>query len=518
MAISTEAFLLVFSVIIFIGFAGNWLLSKKGIPQTLFLIAAGIATRWLGVLPASSINALLPLLSEVTLVMVVLDIGMAMKIREVMTEGRSAVIRSSLYMLLSIVLVTYVFTALFQWSLYQALFLGSIVGGDVTMVVVPYLAKRTSRTYLISNLAIESVYDSLILIIFFFVLLNGYTQQTPLNLQGVSYITSQFFIQLSVGLVGGVFFGVVWLRVSEYLGRSEYFYLATIGFILLVYVAINSLGGSGVITVLTVGLMMTNVLNFPSWTGSSKPLPMVSRNYLSAFQGEVSFFLSSFFLFFLGFSVPASTLVEPQTYLPAGLVVAVLLATRFVSTEAVDRGKPVRDRRFIESMLAEGLTPALLATTLVADSVLGASQIFTITTLVIVATNIISAGGIYFAVRKEHSLGLESLRSAAPLVKELGVMAAGLAPDTIEEWTRTVEEDAKKEAPEEVKARVRIPSIPSGDVSKATKEMRISKSALPYILKAIEKDKAAMPEGTRAYFESLEVVLLRQLRASEPEK
>ncbi len=48
MAISTEAFLLVFSVIIFIGFAGSWLLSKKGIPETLFLIAAGTAVRWMG--------------------------------------------------------------------------------------------------------------------------------------------------------------------------------------------------------------------------------------------------------------------------------------------------------------------------------------------------------------------------------------------------------------------------------------------------------------------------------------
>lgn len=197
---------------------------------------------------------------------------------------------------------------------------------------------------------------------------------------------------------------------------------------------------------------------------------------------------------------------------------AILLVARFASTEAVDRRKPVRDRRFIEAMLAEGLTPVLLATTLLADSVVGAGQIFTIATLAIVATNIISAAGVYFAVRKEHSLGLESLRSAAPLVKELGAMATGLAPETIEEWTMTVEEDAMREAPEEVKARVRIPLVPSGDLSQASRELRISKSALPYILQAIEKDKASMPEGTRAYFESLEAILLKQMRASDPEK
>lgn len=209
--IPTGTFLLVVSAIIFIGFAGNWLLNKKGIPQTLFLIAAGIVTRWFGVLPVPTINSLLPLLSQVTLVMVVFDIGMSMKAREVVSEGRSAILRSALYMGLSILLIATTFTLVFHWDLYPALFLGSIVGGEVSMVVVPYLAKRISRSDLISNLALESVFDSLVLIVLFFVLLNGYMQNAPLNLQGLPLISVSFLAQLFIGSVGGVLFGFAWL-------------------------------------------------------------------------------------------------------------------------------------------------------------------------------------------------------------------------------------------------------------------------------------------------------------------
>ena len=96
MALSAETFLLVVSAVIFIGFVGNLLLTRKGIPQTLFLIVAGVAVRWFSVLPSSAMSTMLPILSQVTLAMVVFDIGMSMKLSEVESEGRSAITRSVL--------------------------------------------------------------------------------------------------------------------------------------------------------------------------------------------------------------------------------------------------------------------------------------------------------------------------------------------------------------------------------------------------------------------------------------
>ena len=512
MAISTGTFLLVVSAIIFVGFAGNWLLNRKGIPQTLFLIAAGAAIRWFGVLPAPTINDLLPLMSQVTLAMVVFDIGMSMRVKEVVLEGRSAVLRSAFYMILSIVLMTLMLTLVFRWDLYQALFLGSIVGGEVSMVVVPYLAKRLSPSGIIANLALESVFDSLVLIILFFVLLNGYMQNAPLDLQGLSSISVSFFSQLSIGSVGGVLYALVWLRIAKYAGQSEYFYIATVGFVFLAFVSVAQVGGSGVMAVLAIGLILKNFGGLPSWLGLSASLPATSLNYITAFQAEISFFLRTFFLFFLGFSVQVGSLMSAQIYIISLAIIGILVTTRYISTEAVDGKKSPRERRFIETMMAQGLTPALLATTLVANSVAGSDEILPIATLVIVATNMISAVGVRLFLGAEEGFDIESLRKTAPLASELSSMTEGLSPEQMEKWSTKIEEDARKAAPSDVKDRVVLPRTFLEAGTEVGKEVKLSRSAVPYLIEGIERNKNSMPRGARAYFEALEERMANEIR------
>ena len=507
MPLSAETFLLVVSAIIFIGFVGNLLLSKKGIPQTLFLIAAGVATQWFRVLPPTAVNAMLPILSQVTLAMVVFDIGMSMKLRDVLTEGRSAITRSIIYMALSILLVVVFFTAVLHWGPYQSLFLGSIVGGEVSMIIVPYLAKRISQYGIVSNVALESVFDSLVLIILFTVLLNGYNQNAPLDLAGLSVISTSFFEQLSIGLVGGVLLGLAWVRVTKSFGNLDYFYVVTVGYVLLTYIAIGQIGGSGVITVLAIGLVMKNFSDISSPLGISMDMPAVSMNYISAFQNEISFFLRTFFLFFLGFSIPLGVLSTPAVYFESLVVVGILVVVRYLSTEAVDAKKSPKDRKLIVALMAQGLTPALLATTLVADSVSGSAEVLPIAALVIVATNIISAAGVSLLVRPEDGPELQSLPAIEPLVREVSGLVDGLDPGELERWTKKVEDDAKALAPEEVKGRVKVPRIEFGQKNP---RIEVSRSAIPFIVGAIRKNVGGMPQGTKSYFQALDDLLSKK--------
>ncbi|MDE1858053.1 MAG: cation:proton antiporter [Thaumarchaeota archaeon] len=507
MAFSAPTFLLVVSAIIFIGFVGNLLLSRKGIPQTLFLIAAGMATQWFAVLPSSTVNAMLPILSQVTLAMVVFDIGMSMKLRDIMSEGRSAITRTLLYMALSIMLITLLFTVVLHWNLYDALFLGSIVGGEISMIIVPYLARRISEVGLVSNLALESVFDSLVLIILFTVLLNGYNQGAPLDLQGLTVISRSFFEELSIGLVGGLLLGLGWVRVAKSLGQSDYFYVATVGYVLLTYILIGEIGGSGVITVLAIGLVMKNLSEAPPSLGISTPIPALSLNYISAFQTEIAFFLRTFFLFFMGFSLPLGTLTSPTVYFEFAGVLGILVFARLLSTETADSKKTPRDRRLIESMMAQGLTPALLATTLVANSVSGSTEILPIAALVIISTNIISAAGVRILVKPGEGLDLGNLASISPLVRELSGMVDGLDPEQVESWRKKVEDYARESAPPDVRSRVSVPRI---DPGKRVMKIRVSQGAIPYILAAIRITKGSMPQGARSYFEALDDLLVKE--------
>lgn len=463
-------------------------------------------------LPYSTVNAMLPVLSQVTLAMVVFDIGMSMKARDILSEGRSAIARSTLYMVLSILLITLLFTAGLHWSLYQALFLGSIVGGEISMIIVPYLAKRISQYGIVSNLALESVFDSLVLIILFTVLLNGYNQGALLDLQGLSVITRSFFEELSIGLVGGVLLGLGWVRVAKSLGHSDFFYVATVGYVLLTYVLIGGIGGSGVITVLAIGIVMKNFADSPALLGSSPAVPAISLNYISAFQSEISFFLRTFFLFFLGFSLPLSVLSTSGVYIESFSVLGVLVVARYLSTEAVDSRKSANDRKLILSMMAQGLTPALLATTLIANSVTGSEEILPIAALVIIFTNVVAAVGVRLLSSPTEGLDLGTLASIGPLVRELGGMVEGLDQVQLEKWLKTVEDDARESAPPELKEKVSIPRTGFG-AKKA--EFKVSQSAIPFLVAAIRKRKDSMPKGARSYFEALDDLLSRQIGRSE---
>ncbi|MDG6994261.1 MAG: hypothetical protein JRN36_05185 [Nitrososphaerota archaeon] len=220
------------------------------------------------------------------------------------------------------------------------------------------------------------------------------------------------------------------------------------------------------------------------------------------------------FLFFLGFSLPLGVLTSPLVYFESIAVVGTLVVTRVLSTEAVDWKKTTKDRRVIESMMAQGLTPALLATTLVADSIAGSNQILPIATLVIIGTNVITAVGARRFKGQTEGLDLASLATISPLVKELSGMVEGLDQNQLESWAEKVEEDARNAAPPDVKARVGLPRPSTGSDKRV--ELKVSSSALPYIIDAIRKNKESMPQGTRSYFETLEEVLTRQLGARQP--
>jgi len=163
-------------------------------------------------------------------------------------------------------------------------------------------------------------------------------------------------------------------------------------------------------------------------------------------------------------------------------------------------------------MLAEGLTPALLATTLVANQVVGANAILSITVLVIVATNVVTTvGARAFLRRGGEPLGPESLAAAASLVQELGAMTAGLGESQLEEWSEKIEKEAMEAAPKDLKEKISLPRGSGPSRPASSKEVRVSRRAVPFIIVAIEKYKESMPEGARHYFERLEGVLAASL-------
>ncbi len=382
------------AAIIFIGFFANMLLKRAGIPEVFFLVLVGVLLGPLtGLFPGSLARAAIPYFSQFTLVMILFNVGLELDLNSMVREGPRTAARTLIYVLLSIALLTLAFLELLRWPLYQSLLLGSILGGETTTTVVPYVARELSSKKVYASLSLESALNSAILIIIFSAVLSSYLASVPLELSTAYSVISEFFSQLSIGVVAGIVAAVLWVKAMRVLQDADYLYIATIGFVLAIYTLVDAVGGSGVVAVLTMAFTMSNIRLVSDPLQIYLSVPAELRQYIVNFQDEIAFFLRTFFYVFLGLVLEVRSFLSPQIYLISLLVMGLLAASRFVATWSANARDSREDKAFIFSMMAQGLTPAVLATTLLSYGVPMSHEIVMITTMVIILTNAVTVLG-----------------------------------------------------------------------------------------------------------------------------
>ncbi len=127
------------SVIIVIGFLGNYLFKKTGIPDMLFLMALGILFGpILGVFDSASVMNLAPYIAALSLVIILFDGGLSMGISEVFSESLRATLLSIIGFVFALVTVTLFVHYVMGLPLLYAILFGAIyVGGAVRLLCYP---------------------------------------------------------------------------------------------------------------------------------------------------------------------------------------------------------------------------------------------------------------------------------------------------------------------------------------------------------------------------------------------
>jgi len=186
---------------------------------------------------------------------------------------------------------------------------------------------------------------------------------------------------------------VIWVKLMRVFSGADYLYIATIGFMLAIYVMTSAVGGSGVIAVLTLAFTMSNMRLIADPLAIYLSVPSDVKQYIMNFQDEISFFLRTFFYVFLGLVLEIRSFLSPEIYLMSLMALGVLILTRFVATWTANAPESRDDKVFVFTMMAQGLTPAVLATTLLQYDVPMSHEIVMIATFIIIFTNIITVVG-----------------------------------------------------------------------------------------------------------------------------
>ncbi len=394
MQLSTTLLFVVSAGIIFIGFFGEVFFKRTGVPESLFLIFIGMLFGPIfKVFPYSLTYSIIPYISQLTLAMIMFELGVLLNAKSMVSQGLRATARTIIYVFTSVLLIFVVFRYALGWNSYSSAFLASIVGGETTTTIVPYVAKHIGDERLFANITIESVLNSIFLIIIFYFILDAFIALKPLDLMGAEQMATSLVSQISVGFVVGIIGGVIWVEFMKAFGKINYLYIATIGYVLLIYALVDKLGGSSILAVLMLGIILSNSKQIFEGIGLKHEVESSNLMYIRQFQGEISFFLRTFFFFFLGLVISIKMLNDIFVYLFVYLVIIVLMGVRYFATFVTTGKEMSKYRKAIFTMMAQGLTPAVLSTLALYYNIPNADLIVTIAAFVIIITNIITVIG-----------------------------------------------------------------------------------------------------------------------------
>jgi len=194
-------------VIISLGFIGNYLFKRKGVPDNLILIFFGLL---LGpvfhLVEPSSFAGIALIFSNLALLIILLDGGMNLNLFKVLGESPKAMVLGALNVVVSMVL-----TALFTWTFMgwdpiYGLMLGAMIGGTSSSIVISLVRKLDVSDRIVTLLSLESVFTDALVIVVSVTFLDILSNTRAMNLNEMAQsITST----LSIGVVFGLVLGVL---------------------------------------------------------------------------------------------------------------------------------------------------------------------------------------------------------------------------------------------------------------------------------------------------------------------
>lgn len=378
MALDSFSILALFGITIVVGYIGYIFFDKTRISDVFWLMIFGILIGPVfNLVDRTLFVSISPFLAALALLIILFDAGINMDFYKMVRSFPRSILMAIIGMVISTLAVAAVAVYLMNFTWLYGLLLGAIVGGTSSAIVITVVKRLHMREQPKMIVTLESIFTDPLVIVVSIVLINIISQNGN-QISPLQGILSAF----SIGAVIGIFAGLIWLFVLDKLKGRPFDYMLTLAILFLLYVFVESAGGSGAIGALAFGLVLGNGTAFSAMLKTKKRFGF--NKLLRTFQNEVSFFIRAFFFVYLGIIVSINT-----TYVIYGLAAAVaLILVRLVAAEistyrmALTRA----EKNMVRTMAPRGLAAAVLAQLPAAYNIPNAAVFSDIVFIVILAT------------------------------------------------------------------------------------------------------------------------------------
>lgn len=394
---------LTFSIVgalIIIGFLGDFLFKKKGIPDVMIYIGIGaLLGPVYGIVDAAVLGLVAPIIGPLALVIILLESGLNLNMHRVLSESPRALVLAVSGFLISMLIAGFFLDLALGWGLMKGLLLGAILAGTSSAVVLTLIGRMKVPDKVKTVLSLESVFNDPLVIVIGITLLQIITS-TSIGVT-VPNIAQTIASAFSIGGMVGLFMGLIWLRVMVDLKGHIYDDILTIGVVLLLYALVEYLGGSGAIFALVFGIILGNGAELSRFLKMKETTE--ASETMKKFMAQISFLLRTFFFVFLGLILIVGDLTIVAISIGLSLL---LLAGRYPASWLSTLKSPLLkpQRGIITVMLPKGLAAAVVAQVVVLSGIPEASAYTSIVTLVVLSTTIIAVFGVILYGRAKPSI------------------------------------------------------------------------------------------------------------------
>ncbi|MGC8982048.1 MAG: cation:proton antiporter [Minisyncoccia bacterium] len=379
--ISTYLLLIALSAIILIGYLSDTLFRLTRIPEILILMLIGIILVPLGhFIPDKYVivlRDLVPLFGSIALIIIMFDGGRKIDLSTFISGSGKGIILAILDIIFSMIVVSLFMYYVFSWPLIYGAILGTILGETTATVIVPVTTRIKIPNDLYNMSISEATFNSVVAILLFYLLLAPVTGS---SFDISSYI--KFAVNyLSIALSLGIFVGFLWLFTLNII-KGTRGYVATVGIAFLLYGIVDFLGGAAVFAIFIFAIVIGNYKTI------NKHLNLkidIHENEMNIVENELEFLVRTFFFVFMGMI----SILSVTYFIYAIIITSFLILIRIGEIKLVVRKKEYHN--FMISLLPRGLTVAVLASILLSIGGSYFDDIFYISSMVIVTTNIIAA-------------------------------------------------------------------------------------------------------------------------------
>jgi cell volume regulation protein A len=386
-------------ILFIIGFIGDYLFKRIGFPDIIVLLGLGyVAGPLLRVVDPAWVAPATPVIANLSLVIILFNGGLGLEFSQARASAPRAIALALLGIGASMIAAaTFVYYVL-DWELLDSVLLGAIVGGTSPAIVMPLMGRAKVPAEISSLLNIESAINGALVIVIALVILEVMTVGSTGNIGPA--IAKAIGLRFLIGLGIGGAAGFAWLWVLTFIEGELYDDILTLAVLFLLYLAVETLGGSGVIFALVFGLILGNGMDFARFLRTKRTIEI--HNTMMRFHSQIYFKVKTFFFAYLGLMI---TFDDPNVIVPSIILSLVLLAVRCIVVPAISIGrrKLLAKTGILATMLPRGLSTAVVAEIVVSSGIPNARLYPEIAIVVIVATVIISALGIpLFAKKSSH--------------------------------------------------------------------------------------------------------------------